>query len=223
MSQEQWNTVDAYFNGLFAPADAALDATLQATAESDIPLINVAPNQGKLLHLLARSHGVRSILEVGTLAGYSTIWLARALQPGGRLITLEVDPKHAAVARSNIERAGLADAVEVRLGSAHTTLPQLIEEQAGPFDLIFIDADKPSTPAYLTWALHMTRPGSLIIIDNVVRDGAVSDATSSDPGVQGVREALAMLANDPRLIATALQTVGIKGYDGLAIALVTGE
>lgn len=223
MPQAQWNAVDAYFNGLFAPPDAALEAALQATADADMPLINVAPNQGKLLHLLARSHGVRSILEVGTLAGYSTIWLARALQPGGRLITLEVDPMHAEVARSNIARAGLADTVEVRLGSAHTSLPQLIQEQAGPFDLIFIDADKPSTPAYLTWALRMTRPGSLIIIDNVVRDGAVSNANSADAGVQGLRTALAMLAGDPRLIATALQTVGSKGYDGLAIALVTGE
>jgi predicted O-methyltransferase YrrM len=223
MTQEQWNAVDHYFNGLFVPADEALDAALQATADAGMPLINVAPNQGKLLYLLARALGVRSILEVGTLGGYSTIWLARALQPGGHLITLEVDPTHAAVARTNIARAGLADTVDVRLGSAHVALPALIDEAAGPFDLVFIDADKPSTPMYVEWALQLTRPGSLIIIDNVVRNGAVSDERSPDAGVQGVRTALGMLAENPRVITSALQTVGVKGYDGLAIALVTGD
>jgi predicted O-methyltransferase YrrM len=223
MSQDRWNAVDTYFNGLFAPADAALEAALQATADAGMPQINVAPNQGKLLHLLARAHSVRSVLEIGTLGGYSTIWLARALQPGGRLTTLEVDARHAEIARANIERAGLAGVVEVRLGSAHATLPRLVEERAGPFDLVFIDADKPSTPAYLTWALKLTRPGSLIVIDNVVRNGAVSNADDDDPSIQGVREALSMLANDPRLVATALQTVGSKGYDGLAFALVAGD
>lgn len=221
MTHEQWTTVDDYFTGLFAPPDPVLDAALQATTDAGMPLINVAPNQGKLLYLLARAHGVRSILEIGTLAGYSTIWLARALPPGGHMITLEIDPTHAKVASANLARAGLADVVEVRLGSAHALLPQLVDAGAGPFDMVFIDADKPSTPAYLTWALQLTKPGSLILIDNVVRNGAVSDPASNDSGVLGVRQALAMLAENPRIVATALQTVGSKGYDGLAFALVT--
>jgi predicted O-methyltransferase YrrM len=222
MTHDQWTAVDRYFTGLFAPPDDALDAALQATADAGMPLINVAPNQGKLLYLLARAIGARSILEIGTLGGYSTIWLARAMGPGGRLITLEIDPAHAAVARANIERAGLADAVEVRVGPALDTLPQLADSDVGPFDLVFIDADKVSTPDYLAWALRLTKPGSLIIIDNVVRNGAVTDPASGDESVQGVRRALAALADDPRLAPTALQTVGSKGYDGLAIALVTG-
>lgn len=222
MTHDQWNTVDQYLSGLFAPSDPALDAALQATTDAGMPLINVAPMQGKLLYLLARSHRARSILEVGTLGGYSTIWLARALPPDGRLITLEIDPAHAAVAQANIERAGLAATVEVRLGPASRTLAELVEAGAGPFDLVFIDADKPSTPDYLDWALRLTQPGSLIIIDNVVRNGAVSDSDSSDANVQGVRRALAALADDPRVVATALQTVGSKGYDGMALALVTG-
>jgi predicted O-methyltransferase YrrM len=223
MTHDQWTVVDDYFAGLFAPPDPALDAALQATAEAGMPPINVAPNQGKLLYLLARARGARSILEVGTLGGYSTIWLARALPDGGRLITLELDPAHAEVARANIERAGLAGAVEVRVGPAGAALPRLVEEGAGPFELVFIDADKPSTPEYLAWVMRLTRPGSLIIIDNVVRGGAVSDPASRDAGVQGIRRALAMLAEDPRFDAVALQTVGSKGYDGLAIALVTGS
>ncbi len=223
MTQEQWTTVDRYFADLFAPPDAALDAAIRATTDAGMPLINVAPNQGKLLHLLARATGARSILEIGTLGGYSAIWMARALPPEGRLLTLEVNPAHAEVARANIARAGLADVVEVRLGSALTTLPQLAEQGAGPFDLVFIDADKASTPAYLDWALRLTKPGSLIIIDNVVRNGAVSDPASADADVQGIQKALAAMAAHPRLITTALQTVGSKGYDGLAIALVTGE
>ncbi len=222
MTHDQWTAVDDYFAGLFAPPDPALDAALQATVDAGLPQMQVSPNQGKLLHLLARAHGVRSILEIGTLGGYSTIWLARALPPDGQLITLEIDPAHAAVAQANIERAGLAAVVEVRLGPAGTTLPQLVDAGAGPFDLVFIDADKQSTPEYLVWALRMTKPGSLIIIDNVVRNGAVSDPTSGDASVQGVRQALAVLANDPRLVTTALQTVGSKGYDGLSITLVTG-
>lgn len=221
MTNEQWTAVDDYFTGLFAPPDSALDAALQATTDAGMPLINVAPTQGKLLYVLARAHGARSILEIGTLAGYSTIWLARALPPGGHMVTLEIDPTHATVARANLARAGLAAAVEVRIGSAHTLLPQLVDAGAGPFDLVFIDADKPSTPAYLTWALQLTKPGSLILIDNVVRNGAVSDPASSDSSVLGVRQALAMLAENPRIVATALQTVGSKGYDGLAFALVT--
>lgn len=222
MSQEQWTAVDDYINGLFAPPDPALEAALRATDEAGMPMINVAPNQGKLLHVLARSIGARAILEIGTLAGYSAIWLARALLPGGRLISLEADPRHAAVARANLARAGLADVAEVRVGPALDTLPQLAAEPRGPFDLVFIDADKPNTAAYFAWALRMTRPGSLIIADNVVRDGAVIDAGSRDASVQGVRRFNAALAAEPRVSATAIQTVGGKGYDGLAIAVVLG-
>lgn len=222
MTQDQWTAVDRYFDGLFAPPDAALDAALKATSDAGMPLINVAANQGKLLQLLTRLVGARRILEIGTLGGYSAIWMARALPPDGRLISLEVNPAHAEVARANIARAGLSDKVEVRLGSAHDSLPQLAEQGAGPFDLVFIDADKASTPTYLTWALKLTKPGSLILIDNVVRDGAVADAASANPDVQGIQQGLAMLASDPRISATALQTVGVKGYDGLAIALVMG-
>ncbi|MEP7292960.1 MAG: O-methyltransferase, partial [Chloroflexota bacterium] len=187
MSQETWSAVDNYFNGLLVPPDVALDAALQAQQDAGLPQINVAPNQGKLLYLIARIHGAKSILEVGTLGGYSTIWLARALPAGGRLITLEIDPKHAEVARANVARAGLAETVDVRLGSAHDTLPKLFDEGAGPFDLVFIDADKPSSPVYLEWALKMTKPGSVIIIDNVVRNGGVSATNSSDANVLGVR------------------------------------
>ena len=222
MAQDQWTTVDHYFDELFAPPDAALDAAIQATKDAGMPLINVAPNQGKLLALLVRMTGARTILEIGTLGGYSAIWMARALAPGGRLISLEISPAHAEVARINIARAGLAEVVEVRLGPALASLPQLHTEGAGPFDLVFIDADKASTPDYLTWALRLTKPGSLIIIDNVVRSGAVSNPDSGDADVQGIRRALAMLAEEPRLTATAFQTVGAKGYDGMAIALVTG-
>ena len=221
MIQDQWTAVDRYFDGLFAPPDPALDAALRATDEAGMPLINVAPNQGALLHLLARLVGARSILEIGTLGGYSAIWMARALAPGGRLISLEVNPKHAEVARANIARARLAGVVEVRLGSALTMLPQLAETGAGPFDLVFIDADKARTPDYLSWALRLTKPGSLIVIDNVVRGGAVSDPASTDPDVQGIQRALAMIAAEPRLVSAAFQLVGTKGYDGMAIALVT--
>ncbi len=220
MSQEQWTAVDDYINGLFAPPDPALEAALRATDEAGMPMINVAPNQGKLLHVLARSIGARAILEIGTLAGYSAIWLARALAPGGRLISLEADPRHAAVASANLARAGLAEVAEVRVGPALETLPQLAAQRLGPFDLVFIDADKPNTAAYFEWALRLARPGSLIIADNVVRDGAVIDAGSRDTSVQGVRRFNAALAAEPRVSATAIQTVGGKGYDGLAIAVV---
>jgi caffeoyl-CoA O-methyltransferase len=223
MSQNQWTAVDRYITDLFVPPDPALDAALQATADAGMPLINVAPNQGKLLHVLALAHGARTILEVGTLAGYSTIWLARALPAGGRLVTLELDPKHAEVARANIARAGLANVVDLRLGRALDTLPQLVAEGQGPFDLVFIDADKPNTTAYFEWALKLTRRGSLIIADNVVRDGAVIDASSTDASVQGVRRFNAALAAEPRVTASVIQTVGSKGYDGLAFAIVTGE
>lgn len=220
MSQETWSAVDDYFNGKLVGADEALNGALRRQEEAGLPHINVAPNQGKLLNLIARIHGARTILEVGTLGGYSTIWLARALPEGGRLITLEIDPKHAEVARANIAQAGLANKVDVRLGSAHETLPMLVNESAVPFDLVFIDADKPSNPIYVDWALKLTKPGSLIIIDNVVRNGGVGDPNSSDPNVHGVWKAMDIIANNPRIDATALQTVGSKGYDGFAIGIV---
>jgi predicted O-methyltransferase YrrM len=220
MTQAQWTAVDDYFVDLLIPADPALDAALQAIADAGMPAISVAPNQGRLLQILALSIGARAILEIGTLGGYSTIWLARALPAGGRLISLEANPRHAEVARANLARAGLGDVVEVRVGEALEALPQLASEGLGPFDLAFIDADKQSTTAYFEWALKLTRRGSLIIADNVVRDGAVIDAGSRDVSVQGVRRFNAALAAEPRVTATALQTLGIKGYDGLAIALV---
>jgi predicted O-methyltransferase YrrM len=223
MTQQQWTAVDQYFNDLLVPSDPALDATLQATADAGMIPMNVAPNQGRLLQILALSVGARAILEIGTLGGYSTIWLARALPADGRLVTLEADPRHAEVARANIARAGLADVVEVRLGKAIDTLPQLAQEGRGPFDLVFIDADKASTADYFAWALRLTRRGSLIVVDNVVRNGAVIDAASADPSVQGTRRFADALAAEPRVAATALQTVGSKGYDGLVVGIVTGE
>jgi len=221
MSPELWTQVDRYINGLIVPPDPALDTALEASAAAGLPAINVAPNQGKLLQLLARIQGAKNILEVGTLGGYSTIWLARALPPGGRLITLEADPKHAEVALANIARAGLTGVVELRLGPALDTLPQLAAEGIGPFDLVFIDADKVSTADYFDWALKLARPGSLIIVDNVVRKGAVIDPANKDPNVQGVRRFHERLAAEPRVSATILQTVGSKGYDGFALAVVT--
>jgi len=221
--QEQWTAVDRYLTEALVPADPALDAALDASAAAGLPAINVAPNQGKLLMLLALIRGARSILEIGTLGGYSTIWLARALPADGHLITLESDPKHAEVARANIARAGLAAVVELRLGRALDTLPQLAAERRGPFDLIFIDADKPSIPDYFTWALELSRRGSLIVIDNVVRGGAVADASSDDASVRGVRRMNELLAAERRVSATAIQTVGSKGYDGFALALVTAD
>lgn len=223
MTQEQWTAVDRYITDLLVPPDLALDAALQSSAAAGLPPYNVSPNQGKLLLLLARVQGARTILEIGTLGGYSTIWLARALPADGRLITLEADPKHAEVARANIARADLTDVVELRLGRALDTLPQIAAEGLGPFDLIFIDADKPSNPDYFTWALKLSRRGSLIIVDNVVRNGTVIDVASNDPRVQGVRRLNELIAAEPRVSATALQTVGSKGYDGFAIALVTAD
>jgi predicted O-methyltransferase YrrM len=223
MTQEKWSAVDRYITDLFLPPDPVLDAALQASAAAGLPSINVAPNQGKLLHLLARAQAVRTILEIGTLGGYSTIWLARALPADGRLITLEADAKHAEVARANLARAGLDEIVELRLGPALDSLPQLAAEGRGSFDLIFIDADKEGYPDYLAWALKLSRRGSLIIADNVVRKGAVVDAASDDPLVQGVRRFNEMLAAEPRVSATAMQTVGSKGHDGFAIALVIAD
>ncbi|MYT21383.1 methyltransferase [Streptomyces sp. SID7760] len=219
MGQRTWTAVDDYFDGLLVEEDEALAAATTDAEAAGLPAHQVAPNQGKLLHLLARIRGARTILEIGTLGGYSTIWLARALPAGGRLVTLEVDPVCADVAAANVARAGLADVVDIRRGPALDLLPQLTD--LAPFDLVFIDADKPSNPHYLRWALELTRPGSVIIGDNVVRDGAVADPDSTDPRVQGVRRFTELISEHPKLTATALQTVGSKGYDGLVMALVT--
>ncbi|HTY87002.1 MAG TPA: O-methyltransferase [Candidatus Acidoferrum sp.] len=223
MNLEHWTAVDRYLTDLFAPADAILEAALQASAAAGLPPIQVAPNQGKLLQLLAQLQGARRILEIGTLGGYSTIWLARALPPGGHLITLESEPKHAEVARKNIARAGLADRVELRLALALDTLRQLVAEKRGPFDFIFIDADKPGYADYFNWALKLSRRGTCIVADNVIRDGKVIDPSPADPLVQGVRRFHERVAAEPRVTATALQTVGSKGYDGFTIALVTAD
>ena len=220
MTKDHWTAVDRYLVETLVPSDPALNAALRTSAEHGLPAINVAPNQGKLLHLLALTMGAKNVLEIGTLGGYSTIWLGRALPSDGKLLTLESDAKHATVARSNIARAGLSDVVELILGRAIDTLPKLAHDGRGPFDLIFIDADKPSVPEYFTWALKLSRPGSVIIVDNVVRDGKVIDGASKDASVQGVRRFMEMLAREPRVTATALQTVGAKGYDGFAIARV---
>jgi predicted O-methyltransferase YrrM len=217
---ELWKQVDQYITDRLIPADPVLEEAQAANAAAGLPTIDVAPNQGKLLHLLARIAGARKILEIGTLGGYSTTWLARALPEDGRLITLEFDQKHAEVARKNIARAGLAKLVTVRLGAALDTLPLLVKEGEGPFDLIFIDADKKNIPNYLTWSLKLSRKGTLILVDNVIRDGEVIDASSEDPNVQGARQLFDALKAEPRLQATALQTVGSKGYDGFAMAVV---
>ena len=222
MNQQTWTAVDRYVDDLLVGHDAALEAALQASAQAGLPAINVAPSHGKLLNLLARVLGARAILEIGTLGGYSTIWLARALPADGRLVTLEIDATHAEVARANIAHAGLSQRVQLRLGPALDTLAQLAAERAGPFDLSFIDADKPNIPAYFKWALQLSRPGSLIVVDNVVRDGAVIEAASLDASVQGVRRLNELMASEPRVSATTIQTVGAKGYDGFALALVTG-
>ena len=223
MTLKVWNAVDQYVNDQLVSTDPALSAALQDSNAAGLPHINVSPSQGKLLQLLAQVRGARSILEIGTLGGYSTIWLARALPRDGRLISLEAEPKHVEVARANIKRAGLADNVEIRCGRALDTLPQLVAENRGPFDLVFIDADKPGYPDYLEWALKLSRRGSLIIADNVVRDGAVADSASRDPGVRGVRRFIEMLAAEPRVSASVIQTVGSKGYDGFAMALVISD
>jgi predicted O-methyltransferase YrrM len=223
MTQEHWSAVDRYITDLLVPGDPVLDEALRANAQAGLPPHDVSATQGQLLLLLARLRNARTILEIGTLGGYSTIWLARALPADGRLITLEADPKHAEVARHNITRAGLADIVELRLGRALETLPQLAAEGRGPFDLIFIDADKRNNPSYFVWVLKLCRRGSLIIADNVVRAGAVVDPTTGDPDVDGMRRFFDLLAADRRVLATAIQTVGHKGYDGFAIALVTED
>ncbi len=220
MSQDLWNGVEEYLSDLLVRPDEALDAALKASDAAGLPQIAVAPNAGKLLHLLARAMGARRILEIGTLGGYSTIWLARALSAGGRLITLDFDAKHTEVARANIERAGLGHLVEQRLGLATESLAKLVESGAEPFDFIFLDADKEGYTDYLEWSLKLSRPGTMIVADNVVRSGKVADAGSGDAMVVGVRRFLDRLAAEPRLSATAIQTVGSKGHDGIAIALV---
>ncbi len=221
MTQELWTAVDEYLNARLIGVDTLLDDTRAASLEAGLPDIAVAPNQGKLLNLLVRIHGAKNILEIGTLGGYSTIWLARALPTGGRLITLEADPKHAKVAKANIAKAGFSATVDVRVGKAIDTLPRLEAEGRGPFDLVFIDADKASIPDYFTWTLKLSRPGTLIIVDNVIRDGAVIEPDSADPNIQGVRKLNEMLAAEPRVTATCIQTVGSKGYDGFTLALVS--
>lgn len=220
MNQEQWTAVDNYIGSLVVPSDAALDAAIEASTKAELPAIAVTPNQGKLLHIFARLVKAKKILEIGTLGGYSTIWLARALPPRGRLYTLEINPKHAEVALKNVKRAKLGNVVELRLGPAIDSLKKLAKENAGPFDLTFIDADKASIPDYFTWSLKLSRSGSLIIVDNVVRKGAVIDAASKDADVQGVRRLNEMLAKEKRVTATTIQTVGSKGYDGITIAMV---
>jgi len=220
MSEELWTAVDNYLVEKLIPADAALKAAREANAESKLPAIDVSPTQGKLLYLLAKIQGARRILEVGTLGGYSTIWLARALPEGGRLITLEIERRHAEVALKNIERAGVASRVELRLAPAAESLAALVTEEAEPFDLIFIDADKPNNPVYLEWALQLARPGTVLIVDNVIREGEVIDAESKDESVRGTRRLFDLMAANPRLEATALQTVGSKGYDGFVVAVV---
>ena len=220
MTQDLWTTVDQYIADQLAPADPALTAALEASAAAGLPAINVSPAQGKLLHIFARLLNARAILEVGTLGGYSTIWMARGLAPGGRLITLEADPRHAALARQNIAGAGVQDVVEVRVGKALEALPTLASEGAGPFDLIFIDADKANTPAYFTWALKLAHRGTLIVVDNVVRKGAVADPATHDADVKGMQRFFEMAGAERRVTATAIQTVGSKGYDGFSVVLV---
>jgi predicted O-methyltransferase YrrM len=216
---EIWEQVDEYVAERLIEPDPALTAALADSAAAGLPPIAVSPPQGKFLRLLARIHGARSVLEIGTLGGYSTIWLAGALPPDGRLVSLEVNPEHAEVARKNVARAGFGDLVDIRVGPALDTLPTL----TGPFDLVFIDADKKNNPGYVREALRLTRPGGVIVVDNVVRDGRVVDAGDNDPNVVGTRGAYDVLAAEPRLDATAVQTVGLKGYDGFAIAVVSNE
>jgi predicted O-methyltransferase YrrM len=222
VNEKLWTAVDDYITGMLLPADTVLEAALEASKAAGLPPIAVTPAQGKLLHILARLQGARRILEIGTLGGYSTIWLGRALPADGKLLTLEVNQEYAKIAGDNISRAGLDAVVDLRLGPALETLPQIAAEGAGPFDLIFIDADKHNIPKYFEISCRLSRLGSLIIVDNVVRDGRVLDAKSHDPDIQGIRRFNQLLSRKQGVCATALQTVGAKGYDGFAILLVTG-
>jgi predicted O-methyltransferase YrrM len=223
MNLEHWTAVDRYITNLLVAHDQVLEAALQTSTEAGLPPISVAPNQGKFLQLLAKMQGARNILEIGTLGGYSTIWLARALPADGHLVTLEAEPLHAKIARKNIARAGLEKIVEIRLGQALGTLKQLVAEKRGPFDFIFIDADKESYADYFSWSLKLSRPGTCIIADNVVRNGAVIDPADADPRVQGVRRFNELLAAESRVTATTIQTVGSKGYDGFTLAIVMAD
>ena len=218
---KRWSEVDSYFAKTLIGSDAALDEALAANSAAGLPSIDVSAPQGKLIHLLARMSGARKALEIGTLGGYSTIWLARALPDDGRIITLELNPRNAEVARRNVARAGLESKVEIRTGAALATLPKIEAEGLGPFDFVFIDADKTNNAAYLEWALRLSRPGTAIVVDNVVREGGVADAASRDSDVVGVRRMFELMAREPRLSATAIQTVGAKGWDGFALAVVS--
>ncbi|HTK31986.1 MAG TPA: O-methyltransferase [Candidatus Saccharimonadaceae bacterium] len=220
MSDERWADVDRYFEAAWLPVDASLDAALADAAAAGLPAIQVSPNQGQFLHVLTRARGARRVLEIGTLAGYSTIWMARALPADGRLVTLEIDPRHAAIARRNLERAGVLDRVDLRVGRALDLLPALAAEGGDPFDLTFIDADKSNNADYFRWALRLSKPGSLILVDNIVRKGAILDPGSKDEDVEGVRRLREVVAAEPRVAATVLQTVGPKGWDGIAFAVV---
>jgi len=218
--QETWAAVDRYFGELLAPEDESLSACMDANRAAALPSIDVPALLGKFLELMVRISGARRVLEIGTLGAYSTIWLARGLASGGQVITLEIDPHNAAIARKNLERAGFLDRVEITIGPALDSLQAFSRDAAGPFDLVFIDADKKSMPQYLEWSLKLSRPGTVIIADNVVRDGKVLDASSADPDIQGVRRMTEMMAAHPRLSATAIPTVGARGYDGFAVAVV---
>ncbi len=217
---DEWTAVDDFLTGRLLPHDAAMAAVLDANAAAGLPAIDVSPAQGKFLHLLARIAGARRVLEVGTLGGYSTIWIARALPEGGRVVTIEVDAHHAETARKNFARAGVSGRIDLRVGAGGDVLPTLAAERAEPFDMVFIDADKPNNPVYLDWALKLSRPGTVIIGDNVVRKGAVADATSDAEDVVGTRAMIAAVAASSRLDATVLQTVGVKGWDGFMLAVV---
>jgi predicted O-methyltransferase YrrM len=220
MSDQRWSAVEQYLVQALTISDPVLDAALADALAGGLPAIEIAPTAGKLLQLLARLCGSRKILEIGTLGGYSTIWLGRVLPPGGRLITLEADEQHAVIARANIARAGLGEIVDIRLGLALDTLPKIQSEGLAPFDFFFIDADKSNNPDYFQWALKLSRPGSVIVIDNVVRDGKILDKTSSDKDIQGVRRLFQVAASETRVSVTAIQTVGSKGWDGFLLALV---
>ncbi|HEY1467447.1 MAG TPA: O-methyltransferase [Candidatus Acidoferrum sp.] len=223
MSLNVWTEVDNYICGLLAPDDPALQAALKASEAAGLPAIQVSATQGKFLNLLARLIHANNILELGTLGGYSTIWLARALPPKGRVITVDANAKHTEVARANVAFAGLSDFVDFRVGPALDVLPEIEREGRGPFDFIFIDANKSNMPEYFDWALRLSRPGGLIIADNVIRDGKVIDAATADPDIQGVRRFNERLAAEKRVSATELQTVGSKGYDGFAMAVVLAD
>jgi predicted O-methyltransferase YrrM len=220
MSEKLWSDVDTYIVEKLLPADPVMIEVLAANRKGGLPAIDVSAAQGRFLELLVRITGARKILEIGTLGGYSTIWMARGMPADGRILTLEYSKMHALVARGNFQKADLADRIELRIGAALDTLPGVEADGLGPFDLIFIDADKPNNPNYLEWAVKLSRKGTVIVLDNVVRDGAIVDVDGADPSITGTRKAFDFLGTHPRLKATALQTVGAKGYDGFAIAVV---